>query len=339
MHLPDDQGELFEILEDDKCLPEEQVQAIAKQLVHPLQLQVLLIVFLLVLNWSVILNHNGKGNYNTTPSINEKEPSSNGGSDHIAAQMFTFCELAAATRNGQNVSWVREFWTNLFTEPTSYGIVISVYLNLSHFWAVFVLQANYGFCYFVVAINQLDRNGLQGNREFLVEVLMLSLLHHPNLVNLTGYCADGDQRLLVYKYMSLGSLEDHLHDITPGKKRLDWNTKMKIAARAVKRLEYLHDKASPPVIYIDLKCSNILLDQGYHPKLSNFGLTKLGPDGDNTHVSTRYYGYCVPEYAMTGQLTLKSDVYSFGIVFLEIITGRKAIDNSRATREQNLVAW
>ncbi|KAF4390022.1 hypothetical protein F8388_002964, partial [Cannabis sativa] len=299
MHLPDDQGELFEILEDDKCLPEEQVQAIAKQLVHPLQLQVLLIVFLLVLNWSVILNHNGKGNYNTTPSINEKEPSSNGGSDHIAAQMFTFCELAAATRNGQNVSWVRE----------------------------------------VVAINQLDRNGLQGNREFLVEVLMLSLLHHPNLVNLTGYCADGDQRLLVYKYMSLGSLEDHLHDITPGKKRLDWNTKMKIAARAVKRLEYLHDKASPPVIYIDLKCSNILLDQGYHPKLSNFGLTKLGPDGDNTHVSTRYYGYCVPEYAMTGQLTLKSDVYSFGIVFLEIITGRKAIDNSRATREQNLVAW
>uniref|UniRef100_A0A803P2Y6 Protein kinase domain-containing protein n=1 Tax=Cannabis sativa TaxID=3483 RepID=A0A803P2Y6_CANSA len=233
------EGELFEILEDDKCLPEEQVQAIAKQLVHPLQLQVLLIVFLLVL-----LDLNRTGNYNTTPSINEKEPSSNGGSDHIAAQMFTFCELAAATRNGQNVSWV-------------------------------------------VAINQLDRNGLQGNREFLVEVLMLSLLHHPNLVNLTGYCADGDQRLLVYKYMSLGSLEDHLHDITPGKKRLDWNTKMKIAARAVKRLEYLHDKASPPVIYIDLKCSNILLDQGYHPKLSNFGLTKLGPDGDNTHVSTR----------------------------------------------------
>ncbi|KAM6563877.1 hypothetical protein CsatB_023875 [Cannabis sativa] len=115
---------------------------------------------------------------------------------------------------------------------------------------------------------------------------MLSLLHHPNLVNLTGYCADGDQRLLVYKYMSLGSLEDHLH----GKKRLDWNTKMKIAAGAVKRLEYLHDKASPPVIYIDLKCSNILLDQGYHPKLSNFGLAKLGPDGDNTHVSTRVMG-------------------------------------------------
>lgn len=64
-----------------------------------------------------------------------------------------------------------------------------------------------------MAIKQLDRNGLQGNREFLVEVLMLSLLHHPNLVNLIGYCADGDQRLLVYEYMPLGSLEDHLHGI------------------------------------------------------------------------------------------------------------------------------
>ncbi|KAL0358694.1 UNVERIFIED_CONTAM: Serine/threonine-protein kinase PBL27 [Sesamum angustifolium] len=194
----------------------------------------------------------------------------------------------------------------------------------------------------IVAIKQLDRNGLQGNREFLVEVLMLSLLHHPNLVNLIGYCADGDQRLLVYEYMPLGSLEDHLHDLPPDKKRLDWNTRMKIAAGAAKGLEYLHDKANPPVIYRDLKCSNILLDEGYHPKLSDFGLAKLGPVGDKTHVSTRVmgtYGYCAPEYAMTGQLTLKSDVYSFGVVLLEIITGRKAIDNSRAAGEHNLVAW
>lgn len=194
----------------------------------------------------------------------------------------------------------------------------------------------------VVAIKQLDRNGLQGNREFLVEVLMLSLLHHSNLVNLIGYCADGDQRLLVYEYMALGSLEDHIHDLPPDKKRLDWNTRMKIAAGAAKGLEYLHDKANPPVIYRDLKCSNILLDEDYQPKLSDFGLAKLGPVGDHTHVSTRVmgtYGYCAPEYAMTGQLTLKSDVYSFGVVLLEIITGRRAIDNSRAGGEHNLVAW
>ncbi|KAL5712921.1 non-specific serine/threonine protein kinase [Ranunculus cassubicifolius] len=117
---------------------------------------------------------------------------------------------------------------------------------------------------------------------------------------------------------------------------------MKIAAGAAKGLEYLHDKANPPVIYRDFKSSNILLDEEYHPKLSDFGLAKLGPVGDKTHVSTRVmgtYGYCAPEYAMTGQLTLKSDVYSFGVVFLELITGRKAIDNTRGAGENNLVAW
>lgn len=257
------------------------------------------------------------GSLKTNSFLNE-EAFKNGGSDHIAAQTFTFRELAAATRN---------FRAECLLGEGGFGRVYKGLLESTNQ---------------VVAIKQLDRNGLQGNREFLVEVLMLSLLHHPNLVNLIGYCADGDQRLLVYEFMSLGSLEDHLHDISPGKKRLDWNTRMKIAAGAAKGLEYLHDKASPPVIYRDLKCSNILLGEEYHPKLSDFGLAKLGPVGDNTHVSTRVmgtYGYCAPEYAMTGQLTLKSDVYSFGVVLLEIITGRKAIDSSRATGEQNLVAW
>ncbi|KAL5983906.1 Serine/threonine-protein kinase pbl27 [Asimina triloba] len=131
-------------------------------------------------------------------------------------------------------------------------------------------------------------------------------------------------------------------NVPPDKEPLDWNTRMKIAAGAAKGLEYLHDKANPPVIYRDFKSSNILLDEGYHPKLSDFGLAKLGPVGDKTHVSTRVmgtYGYCAPEYAMTGQLTLKSDVYSFGVVFLELITGRKAIDNTRTAGEHNLVAW
>lgn len=117
---------------------------------------------------------------------------------------------------------------------------------------------------------------------------------------------------------------------------------MKIAAGAAKGLEYLHDKANPPVIYRDFKSSNILLEEGFHPKLSDFGLAKLGPVGDKSHVSTRVmgtYGYCAPEYAMTGQLTVKSDVYSFGVVFLELITGRKAIDSTRPHGEQNLVTW
>nr|XP_027077073.1 serine/threonine-protein kinase PBS1-like [Coffea arabica] len=181
----------------------------------------------------------------------------------------------------------------------------------------------------VVAVKQLDRNRLQGNREFFVQALMFSLLYHSNLVNLIGYCADGDQRLLVYEFMPLGSLEDHLHDLPPDKEPLDWNSRMKIAAGVVKDLEYLHDKANPPVIYRDFKSSNILLDEGFVPKLSDFGLAKLGPTGDKSHVSTRVmgtYGYRAPEYAMSGQLMVKSDVYNFGVVFLELITGQEHMD-------------
>lgn len=117
---------------------------------------------------------------------------------------------------------------------------------------------------------------------------------------------------------------------------------MKIAEGAAQGLEYLHDKADPPVIYRDFKASNILLDENFNPKLSDFGLAKVGPVGGKTHVSTRVmgtYGYCAPEYALTGQLTTKSDVYSYGVVFLEIITGRRVIDTNRPTEEQNLVTW
>ncbi|KAJ1414249.1 Serine-threonine/tyrosine-protein kinase, catalytic domain [Sesbania bispinosa] len=141
---------------------------------------------------------------------------------HIAAQTFTFRELAAATKN---------FRPECLLGEGGFGRVYKGHLESTGQ---------------VVAVKQLDRNGLQGNREFLVEVLMLSLLHHPNLVNLIGYCADGDQRLLVYEFMPLGSLEDHLHDLPPDKEPLDWNTRMKIAAGAAKGLEYLHDKANPP---------------------------------------------------------------------------------------------
>ncbi|XP_015162139.1 serine/threonine-protein kinase CDL1-like, partial [Solanum tuberosum] len=193
----------------------------------------------------------------------------------------------------------------------------------------------------IVAIKQLNLEGLQGNQEFVVEVLMLSLMHHNNLVNLIGYCTHGEQRLLVYEFMPLGSLENHLFDLEPGTTPLSWKTRLKIAAGAAHGLEYLH-KANPPVIYRDLKSSNILLDNDFNPKLSDFGLAKLGPVGDNTHVSTRVmgtYGYCAPEYAMTGKLTLKSDIYSFGVVLLELITGRKAYDTSKKQGEQNLVVW
>lgn len=143
------------------------------------------------------------------------------GNPHVASQYFTFRELATATKN---------FRPDYLLGEGGFGRVYKGLLESTGQ---------------VVAVKQLDRNGLQGSREFLVEVLMLSLLHHPNLVNLIGCCAEGDQRLLVYEYMPMGSLEDHLHDVPPDKEPLDWNTRMKIAAGAARGLEYLHDKANP----------------------------------------------------------------------------------------------
>lgn len=127
----------------------------------------------------------------------------------------------------------------------------------------------------------------------------------------------------------------------PDKKPLDWFTRVKIGFGIATGLEYLHEKANPPVIYRDLKSSNILLDNDLNPKLSDFGLVNLGPGGE-LHVSSRVmgtYGYSAPEYCRGGQLTLQSDIYSFGVVFLELITGRRAIDTSRPNDEQNLVTW
>ncbi|KAL2936827.1 putative serine/threonine-protein kinase PBL21 [Bienertia sinuspersici] len=194
----------------------------------------------------------------------------------------------------------------------------------------------------IVAVKQLNHEGVQGSQEFIIEVLMLSLLHHPNLMGLKGYCTDGDEKLLVYEYMPKGSLEDHLFDLNPEKIPLSWNTRMKIAVDTAKGLEYLHCKANPPVIFRDLKAANILLDNDFNARLSDFGLAKLGPVGDKTHVSTRVmgtYGYCAPEYAMSGKLTVKSDIFSLGVVMLELITGRRSIDPNRSRAEQNLVNW
>ena len=122
---------------------------------------------------------------------------------------------------------------------------------------------------------------------------------------------------------------------------LDWYTRMKVAAGAARGLEYLHNSANPPIIYRDLKPSDILLDSDNNAKLFDFGLGQ--PGGDKVNLAPPRvmgtYGYCAPEYVRTGQLTLKSDVYSFGVVLLELITGRRAVDTTRPNEEQNLVSW
>lgn len=190
-----------------------------------------------------------------------------------------------------------------------------------------------------VAIKELDPEGLQGDREWLAEVNYLGQLQHPNLVKLIGYCCEGDHRLLVYEYMASGSLEKHLFPRICA--TLTWSKRMKIALDAAKGLAFLHT-AERPIIYRDFKTSNVLLDADFNAKLSDFGLAKDGPMGDQTHVSTRVmgtYGYAAPEYVMTGHLTARSDVYGFGVVLLEMLIGRRAMDKSRPSREHNLVEW
>ncbi|KAI4344975.1 hypothetical protein L6164_012145 [Bauhinia variegata] len=182
-------------------------------------------------------------------------------------------------------------------------------------------------------------NSHQGHREWLAEVIFLGQLSHPNLVKLIGYCCQDEHRVLIYEYMARGSVENNLFSkvLLP----LPWSVRMKIAFGAAKGLAFLHD-AEKPVIYRDFKTSNILLDPDFNAKLSDFGLAKDGPVGDNSHVSTRIigtYGYAAPEYIMTGHLTSRSDVYSFGVVLLEFLTGRKSLDKSRPGREQNLTDW
>ncbi|XP_077238454.1 protein kinase superfamily protein [Tasmannia lanceolata] len=190
-----------------------------------------------------------------------------------------------------------------------------------------------------VAVKLLDIEGLQGHREWLAEVIFLGQLRHPHLVKLIGYCCEEEERLLVYEFMPRGSLENHLF------KRISvclaWGTRLKITIGAAKGLAFLHG-AETPVIYRDFKTSNVLLDSDFSAKLSDFGLAKMGPEGEDTHVTTRVmgtHGYAAPEYVMTGHLTTKSDVYSFGVVLLELLTARRSMDKARPKREQNLVDW
>ncbi|TQE07630.1 hypothetical protein C1H46_006773 [Malus baccata] len=201
-----------------------------------------------------------------------------------------------------------------------------------------------------VAVKKSSSDSYQGHQEWQAsnfillfylaraEVNFLGKCRHPNLVRLLGHCCEENQFLLVYEYMQKGSLENHL--FRKGQEPLPWEIRLKIAIGAARGLAYLHN--SEKVIYRDFKASNILLDPAYNAKLSDFGLVKMGPMNGNSHVTTRIigtYGYAAPEYVATGHLYVKSDVYGFGVVLLEMLTGLRALDSNRPSREHSLVDW
>ncbi|XP_061349503.1 probable serine/threonine-protein kinase PBL7 [Gastrolobium bilobum] len=192
------------------------------------------------------------------------------------------------------------------------------------------------------AIKLLHSEGKHRERAFRIEVDLLSRLHSPYLVELLGYCADQHHRLLIFEYMPNGTLQQHLHSPNNQTQPLDWWARMRIALDCARALEFLHEHAVSPVIHRDFKSNNVLLDQNFRAKVSDFGLAKMGSEKMNGQVSTRVLGttgYLAPEYASTGKLTTKSDVYSYGVVLLELLTGRVPVDIKRAPGEHVLVSW
>ncbi|XP_022972642.1 probable serine/threonine-protein kinase PBL19 isoform X2 [Cucurbita maxima] len=194
-----------------------------------------------------------------------------------------------------------------------------------------------------VAVKQLGKRGLQGHKEWVTEVNFLGFAEHPNLVKLVGYCADDDergiQRLLVYEFLANGSVLDHL---SSRETTLSWAMRLRIARDTARGLTYLHEELDVQIIFRDFKSSNILLDEQWNAKLSDFGLARLGPPEGFTHVSTAIVGtmgYAAPEYVQTGRLTSKTDVWSYGVFLYELITGRVPIDRNRPKSEQKLLEW
>ncbi|KAL6591354.1 hypothetical protein ACP70R_049857 [Stipagrostis hirtigluma subsp. patula] len=192
-----------------------------------------------------------------------------------------------------------------------------------------------------IAVKLLTREDRSGDREFIAEVEMLSRLHHRNLVKLIGICIERNKRCLVYELIRNGSVESHLHGADKAKGLLNWDVRMKIALGAARGLAYLHEDSNPHVIHRDFKASNILLEEDFTPKVTDFGLAREASNGTQP-ISTRVmgtFGYVAPEYAMTGHLLVKSDVYSYGVVLLELLSGRKPVSISKSKDPENLVTW
>ncbi|PAN14501.1 hypothetical protein PAHAL_2G414600 [Panicum hallii] len=193
-----------------------------------------------------------------------------------------------------------------------------------------------------VAVKVRSSSSTQGTREFNNELRLLSAVWHENLVPLIGYCCEKDQQILVYPFMSNGSLQDRLYGEASKRKVLDWPTRLSVCIGAARGLVYLHNFAGHCIIHRDIKSSNILLDHSMCGKVADFGFSKYAPQEGDSNPSMEVRGtagYLDPEYYSTQVLSTRSDVFSFGVVLLEIVTGREPLDVKRPRDEWSLVEW
>ncbi|WZZ90236.1 hypothetical protein YC2023_118815 [Brassica napus] len=210
---------------------------------------------------------------------------------------FTYSEVINMTNNFQRV-----------VGEGGFGIVYHGTLNV----------------YEQVAVKLLSQSSTQGYKQFKAEVDLLMRVHHTNLVNLVGYCNEGDHLALIHEYVPNGDLRHHLSG-KGGRSIINWGIRLRIALEAASGLEYLHIGCIPAMVHRDVKTTNILLEEQFKARLADFGLSRSFPVGGESHVSTMIAGtpgYLDPEYYRTSRLTEKSDVYSFGIVLLEMITNQ-----------------
>lgn len=176
--------------------------------------------------------------------------------------------------------------------------------------------------------------------EFVLEIEIITTLNHKNIVSLFGFCFEGNKFLLVYDFLSKGSLEENLRGDKKDKTMFGWGERYKVALGVAEALDYLHNCSAQSVIHRDVKSSNILLSDDFEPQLSDFGLAKWAST-TTSHITCTdvagTFGYLAPEYFMYGKVNDKIDVYAFGVVLLELLSGRKPVSNDKG--QESLVMW